>query len=532
MSVKIERLSLQGPALCSAFIEDFSSVADYYSAGAPNELDSYVGVAQRIRDEYPGSRWAGLRAALPQDDDSLTAKLEQLISERGVFVSTGQQAGLFLGPLFTLYKALTAVRLAVQLEERLAVPVMPLFSIASEDHDWDEVAHAYIVDLENQLVRLSARGPGRDDPRPPVEAVRVGSDIEDALGKLVQSTPNTEFKVNALTALRDAYRPGRGFSEAFQLALGHLLRRYGVLLVRTAHPYVKETTRELLWAEWEKRLQIESRLLERVAALEAAGFKAQVPVAEDATNLFLEGRLGRDRLLWDESGGRLRRSGDRVTEQDLRLMVETTPQRVSPGALLRPVTEARAFPVVAYVGGPGEIAYLAQSQVLFELHNIPAPVVVPRAAFRLIEPKVYRVLEKYNVAPDDLAGDPGRAISRLLKEQTPRELQLALETLRRSVATALGQVESVALDTDPGSKSALGTGKRAILESIDALEARLEARVRDRHATMRQQLEKVATNLYPNGRLQERVLNPYPYLVRYGESLLDELYANVVTPLE
>lgn len=532
MSLKIERLTLQGPALCSAFIEHFSSVADYYSAGPPNELDSYLRVAQHIRDEYPDSRWAGLRAALPQGDDSLTAKLERLISERGLFVSTGQQAGLFLGPLFTLYKALTAARLAIQLEERLAVPVLPLFSIASEDHDWEEVAHTYIVDIENQLVRLSVRGPGPDDPRPSVEAVRVGADIEDALGKLVQSTPNTEFKVDVLTPLRGAYRPGRGFSEAFQLAIGHLLRRHGVLLVPTAHPYVKETTRELLWAEWQKRVQSESQLFERVRALEGAGFEAQVPVAEDATNLFLEGGLGRDRLLQDGAGGRLRRSAERVTEQQLRLMLETAPQRVSPGALLRPVTEARAFPIVAYVGGPGEIAYLAQSQVLFELHNLPAPVVVPRAAFRLIEPKVSRVLEKYNVVPDDLAGDPGQAISRLVKEQTPRELQLTLEALRRSVATALGQVESLALDTDPGSKSALGSGRRAIFENIERLEAKLEARVRDRHATMRQQLEKVATNLYPNGRLQERVLNPYPYLVRYGESLVDELYASVVTPLE
>jgi len=532
MSVKIERLSLQGPALCSAFIQDFSSVADYYSAGAPNTLDNYLRVAQRIRDQYPASRWAGLRAALPKDDDSLTAKLEQLISERGLFVSTGQQAGLFLGPLYTLYKALTAVRLAAQLEERLAVPVMPLFSIASEDHDWEEVAHTYIVDVENQLVRLSARGPGPDDPSPPVEVIRVGADIEGALAKLVQSTPNTEFKVNVLTPLREAYRPGRGFSEAFQLALGHLLRRHGLLLVRTAHPYVKDTTRELLWAEWEKRVESERRLIERVAVLEAAGFKAQVAVAEGATNLFLEGRLGRDRLLRDGAGGRLRRSAERVTEQGLRRMVDTVPQRLSPGALLRPVTEARAFPILAYVGGPAEIAYLAQSQVLFELHNVPAPVVVPRAAFRLIEPKVSRVLEKYKLVPDDLAGDPGQAISRLMKEQTPRELQLALEALRRSLATALGQVESVALDTDPGSKSALGSGKRAIFESIDALEAKLEARARDRHATTRQQLEKAATNLHPNGRLQERVLNPYPYLVRYGESLLDELYASVVTPLE
>jgi len=532
MSLKVERLRLQGPALCSALLEDFQSVADYYVAGPANELGSYLRVAQRIRDEYPESRWTALRAALPQADDSLTARLEDLIAQRGLFVSTGQQAGLFLGPLFTVYKALTAVRLASQLEEQLDVPVIPLFSIASEDHDWEEVAHTFIVDLQNQLVRLSVQGPGPDDPHPPVERVRVGADIEQALAKLVQCTPNTEFKVAVLTALREAYRPGRSFPEAFQVALGHVLRRLTVFLVRTAHPYVKQVTREVLWAEWEKREESEARLLERTEALKAAGFEAQVAVVQGATNIFLEGRMGRERLLWDDTGARLRRSGDRITEEELRLVLEDAPQRVSAGALLRPVTEARAFPVVAYVGGPGEIAYLAQSQVLFELHRIPAPVVVPRAAFQLIEAKISRVLEKYGLELDDLAGDAGQVINRLLNEQTPLELRRSLEALRGSVAATLRQVESAALDFDPGSKSALGSGAKAILESIEALEAKLEARVRDKHGVMRQQLEKAATNLYPSGRLQERVLNLYPYLVRYGESLLDELYSSVVTPLD
>lgn len=532
MNLKIERLRLEGSALCSAFLEDFRRVADFYLAGPPNELDSYRRVAQRIHDEYPESRWAELTALLSRPDDSAAPKLEELVAKRGLFVSTGQQAGLFLGPLFTVYKALTAVRLASQLQQQLGVPVMPLFSIASEDHDWDEVAHTYVIDLENQPVRLSVRGPGPDDPHPPVERVHVGADIEEALAKLVQSTPNTEFKVEILTSLRDAYRPGRSFAEAFQMALGHVLRRHAVVLVRTAHPQVKQVTREVLWAEWEKREESEARLLERTEALRAGGFEPQVSVGQEVTNLFLEGRMGRDRLLQDGPGARLRRSGDRITQEELRLVLEGVPERVSPGALLRPVTEARAFPVVAYVGGPGEIAYLAQSQVLFELHGIPAPVVVPRAAFRLIEAKISRVLEKYDVEADDLAGDPAQVISRLLKEQVPLELQRALGALRRSVAAALGQVESAALDFDPGSKSALGSGRKAILERIDALEAKLEARVRDKHGVMRQQLEKAATNLYPNGRLQERVLNLYPYLVRYGESLLDELYASVVTPLE
>ena len=217
---------------------------------------------------------------------------------------------------------------------------------------------------------------------------------------------------------------------------------------------------------------------------------------------------------------------------ELAEIIHSTPARVSPGALLRPVTEAQAFPVVAYVGGPSEIAYLAESQVLFDLHGVPAPVVVPRAAFHLVEPKTLRVLEKYDVEPRDLAGDSAATLNRLLKERTAPELQESLNALRASVSAALDDVESAAVAFDRGARSAVGSGKQAVFESIKALEAKLQARIREKNQVMQQQLEKAALHLYPGGRPQERVLNPYPFLVRYGLELLRKIYAAVVTPLD
>jgi bacillithiol biosynthesis cysteine-adding enzyme BshC len=533
MSVRVERLPLEGPPLASAYIEDYPRVSEFYPAGPPAEIESYRRVAERIRAGSP-ARWETILEGLGDLNPDVHTRLTDLVRHRGLFVATGQQAGLFVSPLLTLYKALTAARLAAQLEHALGVPVMPLFSAASEDHDWDEVDHTHVVDLENRLVRISVDGPaaGDDAPGLPVERVILGPDIERALDRLSQSTPATEFKAGVLEPLRVAYRPGRGFAEAFEMALGQLLRRHTFLLVRTAHPHVKRASRDVLWSEWEKRKQVEAHLLERVRALEAAGFKPQVPVVEGATNLFVEGRLGRDRLLQDADGGRLRRSAERLGEGDLRALLEERPERVSPGALLRPVTEARAFPVVAYVGGPSEIAYLAQSQVLFALHGVPAPVVVPRAAFQLVEPKVSRVLEKYGLEARELAGGPGAVIKRLLREHTPPGLRDSLEALRRSVSGALERVEAAALEFDPGSKSAVGSGKRAVLESIEQLESKLTARVKLKNQVLQQQLEKAAINLYPAGKPQERMLNPYPYLIRYGESLLTGIFEQVTTPLD
>jgi bacillithiol biosynthesis cysteine-adding enzyme BshC len=535
MSLAIDPISLAGPALARAYIEDYPQVGSFYLAGDPATIDSYRHLADAIRAAYPDSRWQALARLLPELQEPAKERLEQLIEGRGLFVATGQQAGLFVSPLFTLYKALTAARLAAQLEERLRLPVMPLFTVASEDHDWAEVDHTHVIELENRLARLAVAPPhaeGEAGPTPPVERIRLGGDIEQALDDLAQLTPESEFKEAVIEPLRDAYRPGRGFAEAFQAALGHLLRHHPFLLSRTADPYVKSETREVLWAEWERRTESEARLIERSEAITRAGFEPQVGVGAGLTQLFLETELGRDRIMHDADGAYLRRSGERLGEGELRAILDETPGLVSPGALLRPVTEARAFPVVAYVGGPAEIAYLAQSQMLFALHEIPAPLVVPRAAFRIIEPKVARVLEKYDIGADELAGDAAAAVKRLLNERTPLEIQESLDALRRSVAAALDQVETTVLAYDPGARSAVDTGSKAVSGSIRSLESRLQARVREKHKVMQEQLEKVAVNLYPGGKPQERVLNVYPYLVRYGEGLLDDIYAKVVSPLD
>jgi bacillithiol biosynthesis cysteine-adding enzyme BshC len=534
MSLSIERIPLQGPALARTYVDDYARVDSFYLAGDPASIDSYRDLAERIRDRYPDSRWEALSRLLPELYGSSKERLEKLIEGRGLFVATGQQAGLFVSPLLILYKAFTAARLAAQLEERLGFPVMPLFSVASEDHDWAEVDHTHLIDLENRLRRLSVAAPHAEEggPTPPVERIKLGSHIEQALNDLIQLTPESEFKDNVLKPLRDAYRPGRSLSDAFQDALSYLLDGHDFLLSRTAHPFVKGETRQVLWAEWEGRAESAARLVERSERIVRAGFDAQVDVATGTTQLFLDGQLGRDRILDDGEGPYLRRSGERLGEDELRAMLEQSPERVSPAALLKPVTEARAFPVLAYVGGPAEIAYLAQSQVLFELHGIPAPVVVPRVAFRVVESKVAKVLEKYDIRADELAGDAAKAVRRLMNERVPPEIEESLEALRRSVATGLDEVEKAALAFDPGARSAVASGKKAVSGSIRSLESRLQARVREKHEVMKGQLEKAAVNLYPGGKPQERVLNVFPYLVRYGEGLLDQLFANVVTPLD
>jgi bacillithiol biosynthesis cysteine-adding enzyme BshC len=534
MNLKVERLSLSGPAVARAYMQNEPLATSFYHAGSAHDLQSYAAVVQRVRAESAPDRWQALADAFPSASPAAASKLQAVVQSRGVLVATGQQAGLFVGPLFTLYKALTAARLAEQLEERLSVPAMPLFSVASEDHDWAEVDHTYVVDLENRLVRLEVGKSellAPDAPSPPVEQISLDADIESVLDELIELTPETEFRAAILEPLRGAYRAGRPFAEAFQSLLAHLLRARPFLIVRTADPFVKRHSRDLLWAEWMQREESNARLTQRAEELSEATFDVQVPVKEGTTNLFVDGPLGRDRLVWEGETAVLRRAQTRLSGEELRDLLEQNPGAVSPSALLRPVTEARAFPVVAYVGGPSELAYLAESQVLFDLHGVPAPVVVPRASFLLIEPKVERVLDKYGLAPGDLGGDVNAVVARVLRDLTPPDVQAALKELRRDVGAGLERLEGAAISFDPGAKSLMGSGKQAIYSAIGALESKLQGRVREKNEVAQQQIEKAAVNLYPGGEAQERVLNPLPYLIRYGEDLLESIYDKIVTPL-
>lgn len=534
MTLRIDPIPLAGDPLAEAYLAGIPEARSLYGSGGPEDPESYRDVLSRLRAQHEDTMWSSLAHALA--DGLLDAggagreRLNALIEERGAFVLTGQQAGLFTGPLYTLYKALTAARLAADLEGELGVPVLPLFWIASDDHDWTEVNHLYLVDLENRLRRLEARRDYEDvgGPGPPVFRTRLRDDIGATLQDLAEVTPDTEFKEEVLGPLREAYRPGRPYAEAFRGALEALLQGYPFLIVDAANEYVQRRTRDLLWREWELRAESAAAMIERVGEIEAAGYAPRVSIQEAATNLFVEGRSGRDRLLLADGKGKLRSSGEELTSEELRRILDTTPDRVSPGVLLGPVARSMAFPTLAQALGPGEIAYGAQSQPLFDLHGVPAPVPVARAAFRLVEARVEKVLRKYDLDPRDLESDVTATIHELVRRETPEEIGQALRALRARTGEALDRLEAAVIDYDPGAKSALGSGRHAIFESIAGLEGKLENRIREKHQVLEQQIRKAAVHLYPDGRPQERVLNIYPYLIRYGPDLVSQVYAKTV----
>ena len=251
-------------------------------------------------------------------------------------------------------------------------------------------------------------------------------------------------------------------------------------------------------------------------ALERDGRPVPVAVDEAATVVMIEDALGRDRLLRDGAGFVTRRGGGRLGRADLERIAREEPQRLSPNVLARPVVEAAILPTVAYVAGPGELAYLPQAVPVYQTLDVVAQAAVPRWSGFVVEGRVRKVLDKYHIAPDALNGPAGQLEASLVAEDLPSAIRDALAALRAAVDDHYPRLTDAAVAMDPTLRKPIDSTRNATLAGLGNIEKRIIAHLKGQNDILRQQLDKARTNLFPLGRPQERVFTVASYLVRYG----------------
>lgn len=504
---------LGGSRLARDYLAGVKAAQGFYR-GSPYSAGTYRRKAAELDlGRGPESFAAAERLVHPVGDRGVR-QLRRVVAGNGYFVTTGQQPGLFGGPLYSVYKALTAERLARDLQRLLDRPVMPLFWVASDDHDWDEANHTFIVDGSNRLVHLTL-GPLTEGPPRALSRTRLGPAIEEALDRLASSFPANDFHDRYTTLLRDAYRPDATMSSAFASLMTEILRETSIGLVDAGETSLKEACQPIFRAEAEDPVASESVLGETAASLRGDGYDLQVPLIGGATNLFVDLGEGRDRLQRTRDGFALRRTGRALSRRRVLGLIDEEPRRVSPNVLLRPVVESVLFPTLAYVGGPGELAYFAQLRGLFRRHGAGMPVVVPRGSLLAVETRVEKVLDKFGLAAGDLR-DAESLLSRFAREQLPEEVRSTVEAWRRAVEGRGGELANAAAAVDQALRGAVMKARNASLATLGSLEKKI-VRVAKRNAgTTRAQIAKAQVNLWPEGSPQDRVLSPLQYLMRYG----------------
>ena len=497
---------------------DGTEAANAFFRGSPFRAETYRGKARELdRARRPGTLATAARVVRPAGSRAEDA-LRRVVGGRGYFVTTGQQPGLFGGPLYSLYKALTAARLATDLERVLDRPVMPLFWVASDDHDWAEASHVHIVDKSNTLVRLSLGDPPAGDRRA-LGHTHVGGGIADALEQLSQAFPRNDFHAPYMAGLRDAFRPAATMASAFAGFMAEVLRDTTLGLVDAVDPLVKEASRPVFRAEAEDPMASEAVLRDTCRALEAEGYGLQAPLVPGATLLFADLRSGRERLRRLNTGFGLARSGRVLSRRRVLDLVDAEPERLSPNVLLRPVVESFLLPTLAYVGGPGELAYFGQLGALFGRHGVGMPVVAPRASLLAVETKVATVLEKFALSPEDLR-DGDALVSRLARERLPEGVKDTVARWRNSVEALGEELSTEVAAVDPGLRGAVARARNAGLAALGTLDRKIVRAARRRSDATRAQIHKARVNLWPAGRRQDRVLSPLQYFMRYGPGFL------------
>ena len=454
--------------------------------------------------------------------DPAKERLERFVEEGGFFVTTGQQPGLFSGPLYSLYKALTAIRLAQELEPLIQRPVLALFWVASEDHDWDEADHTHLLDVQNELQTFRIPSQGGLAHRP-LHRILLRDGLPDTLDSFIEALPETDFSPPLFQLLREGYNPGNTLPGGFQTVLQGLLKDVPIAFVDSADPELKAASAPVLLRELEEAQAHEEILSQASSRLEQDGYQIQVPILEGGVNLFLEGDAGRDRLYRDGDRIKLNRAGTRMGLDEVRTMASSDPSLLSPNVLLRPVVESSVFPTLSYVAGPGEMAYFGQLKGLFQAHGIQMPVIFPRHSTTLVEGKIEKVLGKFQRTHESLARPHHELASEIARDEVPPDVRRALGELRGSVGKGAGALLKAAQAIDSTLKGPVTHARNASMAAFDEAERKILQALKRENEIALEQLEKAQRHLYPFGIPQERALNAFYYLTRYGPELISKL---------
>jgi bacillithiol biosynthesis cysteine-adding enzyme BshC len=461
--------------------------------------------------------------------DASRESLERFERPETIVVVSGQQPGLFGGPLYTIYKTLTAIAFAAELSRATGRPVVPVFWIASDDHDFEESRRAFIGDgaisLRELAYPLDLAPHGVSLARVPLRPR-----VLDLIREADEAMAGAAFRAEVVERLRDAYAPGRGWTEAFARLAGGWVAPWGALVFDPADPEAKR----LALPVFEREIELQGRTSEAARArgeeLMAAGYHAQIARTGQELNLFWHEetrealRLGRDGTL------RLAESGREIGKRELLAKLRERPEDASPGVLLRPIVQDYLFPTAAYVGGPSEVAYWAQVNALYSLFEMAPPAIVPRAGATILEPRIARTLEKFGIPWDALAGDVETVIRDTLTKLLPVDYPALFERERSGWIESMKRIETAVTALDPSLKAAAETATGRVVHEGQVLEKKLMQVWKRRHEESVQKIRRARESLFPRGGLQERTLSVLGFAAEHGPPLLEEFRRKVREP--
>lgn len=509
------------------YLYEFENVSEFYNGLDYRDPVSYYRVFKSQCDKARPHRKKLAEILSEQYKDStpagITLKNIQLLSSPNtVAVVTGQQLGLFGGPLYTFYKIITAIKLCSHLRNIYTdYSFVPVFWMEGDDHDFREVAGVNVLDQSNEIEKLIY-----DDSLPSeinrgsVGRITFGPGINDVVEKLDRLLRDTDFKPKLVGLLGDFYKEGRTFKQSFRDLLFHFFDEFGLILFDPQDRQIKEILRDIFKKEINNFRNHTDELVKRSARLEEL-YHAQVKV--NPVNLFYSDDDGRYLIEPVDDHFRLKGKRKRFTREELLDLIDISPERFSSNVLLRPICQDYIFPTAFYVGGPAEISYFAQLIPLYGFYDIPQPIIYPRSSATILEKGLINVMEKYSLGLKDLFMDKKSLHEKVLKDISGDGTEMLFNKAVDAVNDSMERLQERLNEIDKTLNDSVVKTREKMQQGLEMLRNKTLAAEKKKHESTIRQLDKLSNILFPLHNLQEREFSFIYYAHKYGLDIIKQI---------
>ncbi len=499
----------------------YSNVVEYpleAAQFAPTVLEAYKTDRRVLCDAL-----RELNASLGVDGQTLK-NIDLLRQSDVVAVVTGQQAGLFGGPLYTIYKALSAIRLAEELTAA-GQRAVPVFWMATEDHDLEEVSTTYFSTGSAKVVGAKYV-PLKYRETSPVGSVEIDPSISQTIDQLFAELPANKFSSDVQAVLGRSWRDGSSIGRAFGETLAFLTSKYGLILLDPLEPALKRLAAPIYSEAVERSDEIVSALVERDHDLANDGYHSQVLVDHDYFPLFWHDEKGGRTALRKTGNGIYKAKGQKIehTREDLLTVARIEPDCLSPGVMLRAVVQDYLLPTVAYFGGGAEISYFAQNSVVYETLGRPVTPIFHRQSFTILEPRDRKAMEKLGLEFSDLLREQENVTVGWAADNMDLETAGVFSSAEESINTELNRIDQRLAMIDPTLLDNLAKRRRKMIYHIGAIRKKTLMALARKNGDAERQISNLFSAIMPNGHLQERSLNVFSFINRYGPNFTDWIY--------
>ncbi len=515
------------PKIFLDYVHDFEKVAQFYKYNFRNK-DEYLTHFKKSAESF-SSREINLSEIISSQysgfntSEKTKNNLDKLRTNKTLTVVTGQQLGILGGPLYTIYKTLTTIKLCEYLSGRYSdFNFVPVFWLEGDDNDFNEVSSIGLLNLDNDFKVIDyGEKISNDDDKISVGKLEITEDINSFFEETEKTLRQTEFTKDILGELKNYYKPGNSFKGAFKQVLFSLFDKYGLLIFDPQDDSVKTELKKIFKKEISDFRMHTEQVIKVSATLEEL-YHAQIKVKP--VNLFYSDENGRYLIEPTDEGFRLKGKRVKFTLDELLNMIDEQPQKFSPNVLLRPICQDYILPTAFYVGGPSEIAYFAQILPMYNLFEIEEPIIYPRSSATLIEKGILKSLDKFNLELKDAFVEKVQLEDKIIASVSDENTDELFKKVKDDFEIAFDKLKENLFQLDKTLGDASSKSQQKIFRYLEELKNKADNAVKRKNESSVRQINKISSALFPNSNLQERELNLLYFANKYGREILDKIY--------